>query len=184
MTINEVKKILKIKNNTQKLKDIVDYINQKGIKLDPDRFNQIDDISGKNIAIFIEKMYSTKNIVELLVYGNDSVITAISSNPYTAAKFFNVYDPHKSFYPEAILISDDYLKLATIEWTEKHIFFNNTYYLKKCSNGYTVKKYEKAFFESEDEDINVYEENLMALESANDSKELSAMIEKLSDAIK
>lgn len=181
MTQIEVKKALKIQTVNQKIKSMIEYIREKDI--DISNYDSTN-MNSKNVLEFINSMYSTKKTVNLLFSGNDSILRAINSNPTLVAKFYNVYNL-ECFIPLSdisILLSEKYLRLAPIEWTQKHIFDNNRYYIKKSGKGYTLVEDKTNYFDIPDEYINIFDENMNALENAQKENRLEALVEKLSDA--
>ncbi|MBQ8379344.1 MAG: hypothetical protein IJX34_00840 [Clostridia bacterium] len=108
-----------VERNT-KVKQLVAYINQNHIE-----YSDVGEkvISKEAFLKFLENINSIEVAAKVLSqYKN---LTAIGLNPELVAKFFNVYPPESYSYPGSFvseLITDsEYLKLASIEWTNEHI---------------------------------------------------------------
>ncbi|MBO5477686.1 MAG: hypothetical protein J6A15_08050 [Clostridia bacterium] len=108
-----------VERNT-KVKQLVSYINQNQIE-----YSEVGEkvISRDAFLRFLENINSIASAAKVLSeYKN---LSAIGLNPELVAKFFNVYPPEGYNYPGSFvseLITDsEYLKLASIEWTNEHI---------------------------------------------------------------
>lgn len=182
---NVVLQTLKIQTvNNTKIQMMIDYIEKNNIDITKYPSSQMDS---KSVFAFICAINSIQKAVKLLFNCNEALLHAINVRPLMVAEFFNTYDLEGSIVPTSnigILLSKEYLKLAPIEWTRKYIFENSTYYLKKSGKGYKLMKDTVGFFENEwdHEYVNVLGENLSAIESAKNEKELNNIIKKLSDA--
>lgn len=182
MTQNELKKVLKITTVNQKIKSMVDYINDNNIDI---TCYDASKMNSKNVLEFINSMYSTRKTVELLFSGNNSILTLINEKPLVVANFYNIYDIEGSFLPLydiSVLVSNEYLKIVPIEWTRKYLFENNRYYLKRSGKGYSLVEDKPNFFDVDHNYVNIFDENIDAIENAKNEKELTTIIQKLSDA--
>lgn len=179
MTQNEFKKTLKVNTINIKLKNILDLINNNNI--DISCYN--GQISTDSLLTFISKMYSIEKTVQILCCGNDAIYRAINVKPIQTAKFYNIYS--LDFVPPitniSVILSQEYLELVPIEWTEKYIFKNAQFYLKKYGKGYRVINDEDDYFSIRDNYINIFDENIYSLECALKNSTLDKAIKKLSD---
>lgn len=179
MTQNEFKKILKVNAINIKLKNILDFINSNNIDISD--YN--GQISSDRLLTFISKMYSIEKTVQILCCGNDAIYRAINIKPIQTAQFYNIYS--LDFVPPitniSVILSQEYLELVPIEWTEKYIFKNTQFYLKKHGKGYRVINDEDDYFSIRDNFINIFDENISSLENAIKNSTLDKAIKKLSD---
>lgn len=179
MTQNELKKILKINVLNSKLQSLLIYINENNINTD--YYN--GQIKPDNLLTFVSKMYSSEKIAQILFSGNDAIYRAINSKPIQSAIFYNIYslDYVPPITDISVLLSEKYLELVPIEWTEKYIFKNDQFFLKKHGKGYRVISDESDYFIIRNEYINVFDENVTSLEEALKNDTLEKAIKKLSD---
>lgn len=179
MTKKELKKILKINASSIKLEKILDFINNNNIDITCYNGQIISD----SMLTFISKMNSTEKTVQILCCGNDAIYRTISINPAQTAKFYNIYS--LDYVPPitniSVLLSEKYLELAPIEWTENYIFKNSQFYLKKHGKGFKVINDDIEYFSVRDNYINVFDENISSLEKALKDNTLEKAIKKLSD---
>lgn len=183
MTQKELKKLLDNQTNNLKIKCLVCYIAETYKNTNN---YDLSELTMDNALIFINTMYSTQKVAEILFSNttNEGVLRAINANPILVANFYNIYNID-CFIPLtdiSILMSKEYLNLVPIEWTKKYIFYNTIYYVKKIGKGYSLIEDKHNYFDIPDEYINVFDMNMTGLENALKENNLKSFIQKLSNA--
>lgn len=106
-----------------KMKQLVDFIERNNIS-----YICFDEyINPKKFEYFIENMNSLENIIEVLC--NSAYISTFNYNYDKYVELFNIYDSKKvSMYggnKALIFIDEEYLKYASVEWTQDILFKSN-----------------------------------------------------------
>lgn len=119
------------------------------------------EIKEEAFKVLLENIHSFETL--LVIMHNTGVVLSLEYHPKEIATFYNLYNPKKLQYSEDanILITDEYLKYASKEWTED-IFFNEERVLHINNQNFILK--EKSAFD----DTPTYLLNLKALEEAQD----------------
>lgn len=174
LTIN-IKPTKELLANT-KLATIVDYINANDINV---TINE-EYINPQSFSRFLEEIRSVKTAVSILNASNAAFI--INFYGKEIASWYNLYNPEKfrwinSDYSQ-VLLSNEYLKVAPIEWTET-VF-------KKFDKIVTVGKDGRVIVRnnvhSEDEEgyIDPIYMNMMALSVAKDKGLIGKVVNRIS----
>ena len=177
MTINELIKGLNIKNPTSKIKNhpkmfqLLDFCNSHDI------YRSHIYIGEEGFLTLLENINSLETL--LIILRNPGVLMDIDYYPEELACFYNIYNPEILQYgPEArILIDEEYLKYATKEWTE-NVLKNQTKVLEVSNNKLTLK--ENYYDEDDENSLESYLLNLVALKKCKELNLLKEAIEKLS----
>ncbi len=156
----------------EKFKKLIQYINKNHIEY---LYNEEKVMSTQRFITFLEEIKSVSLAAELIKDYKD--LTAIGINPKMVAKYYNVYPKNYFYYPGSymadILTDDNYLKLATIDWTKEHIFdgnYDKILVIKK--DGILVK-------ENKSKDMPSMHQNIEALYQAREKGILKEAIESL-----
>ena len=159
-----------------KLRQLVEYINKNNIE-----YSEVgEDIISKEAFIkFIEKIKSIK--VASKVIGKYPNLAPIELNPELVANFFNIYDI--SIYPGSfvaeLLVNEEYLKYASVEWTQEHILSFSFDKIIKFEKNKIIVKENKLTEENEAEYLPGMHPNVEALKKAFKKGVLKQAIESL-----
>ena len=166
-----------VEENT-KVKQLVTYINQNHLE-----YSELGEkvISKDSFLKFMENINSVSDAAKVLQeYRN---LSSIGYEPEQVAKFFNVYSPLKFSYPgnyiSELLLDEEYLKLASIEWTREHILTYSFDKLLEIKGRKMIIKENVLTEENEDEYMPSTDQNVEALKTAKKNSLLKKAIESL-----
>ena len=176
MTVEELLEILGIQKNQHllinhpKMLQLLAYCTQEDVSVYEHSF----EIKGEAFLVLLEEIHSLQVLVEILK--KSSVLLNLNDTPYEIAKFYNLYYPHFLEYSvdSAILIDDEYLKYATKEWTENQ--FLQFQKILKIEDG---KVFLQEHSSQQEEDIECYLYNLVALKQAKEAHLLKEALQKM-----
>lgn len=165
-----VKATDEIKNNP-KIKQIVNYIKNKDITY-LTNFNYINE---EKFLYFIINMKSANSIIEVL--NNDAYLFNFNYDYKDLVKFFNIYNPKKidMIAGSMILTDNEYLKYATIEWTQD-IFSKSELIIKLYKDKVEFEK--NPYNPGDIEYIPAFEQNIRILSKAKKQGKLEEVIHR------
>ena len=170
-----VKPTKEIQNNP-KIRQIVNYIKNNDIT----NLTNYYYINEEKFLYFITNMKSADTIIEVLK--NDAYLVNFNYDYKELVKFFNIYNP-KSINMIAgsmILTDKEYLKYATIEWTQD-IFSKSELIIKLYKDKVEFK--ENPLKPKDIEYISAFEQNLRVLAIAKEQKRLKEAICKATNTM-
>lgn len=165
-----VKATKEIQSNP-KIKQIINYIKNNDIKYLAN-FNYINE---EKFLYFIINMKSADNIIEVL--NNEAYLFNFNYDYKNLVKFFNIYNPKKidMIAGSMILTDNEYLKYATIEWTQD-IFSRSELIIKLYKD--RVGFEENTCNPGNIEYISAFEQNLRTLVKAKEEGKLEEVIRR------
>ena len=170
-----VKNIKELQNNP-KINQIINYIENNDINY----LINSNYINEEKFLYFITNMKSANNIIEIL--NNDAYLLNFNYDYKELVKFLNIYNP-KSINMIAgsmILTDKEYLKYATIEWTQD-IFSKSELIIKLYKDKVEFK--ENPLKPKDIEYISAFEQNLRVLAIAKEQKSLKEVICKATNTM-
>lgn len=154
-----------------KMKQLVDFIENNNISY----FYFDEYINPKKFEYFIENMNSLENIIEVLC--NSTYISTFNYNYDKYVELFNIYNSKKfSMYggnKALIFIDKEYLKYASVEWTQNVLFKSNK--IIRLKKDRVVIEKNKIDKENEDY-IAPIELNIQSLSKAKEQERLKEVI--------
>lgn len=178
MTMIEFLTFLGIENPTEKsmlhpkMKQFLDYCN----KMDSDLYEHSFSIQEDAFLTLLETIHSMEKLLSLLKMSH--VLLNINYSPKEIATYYNLYSIDFLPYSEdtKILMDEEYLKYATVEWTEKE-FLAKQKVLVVLDDHLSFKIPHP---ENEEEEVESYLLNLVALKEAKEKNLLKEAITLLS----
>lgn len=170
-----VKATKEIQSNP-KIRQIVNYIKNNDIT-DLTNCNYINE---EKFLYFITNMKSANSIIEVL--NNDAYLLNFNYDYKELVKFFNIYNPKKidMIGGSVILADKEYLKYATIEWTQD-IFSKSELIIKLYKD---KVEFEKNPYNPRDiEYISAFEQNLRVLVIAKKQGRLEEVIRRATNTM-
>ena len=176
--MEELIKALGIKNPTDKIRKHPKMLQLLEYTKLHDIYEHDFDIQEDAFITLLENINSLDVLLNILK--KSYILLGINYSALEYAKFFNIYNPEVLDYYDsesAILVDEEYLKYASVEWTEE-ILKNQEKVLVINDKTLTLK-------DNEDEESVDYIEsfllNLVALKKAKDLGLLKDAIKKLSE---
>ena len=170
-----VKNIKELQNNP-KINQIINYIENN----DTNYLINSNYINEEKFLYFITNMKSANNIIEIL--NNDIYLLNFNYDYKELVKFFNIYNPKSidMIAGSMILTDKEYLKYATIEWTQD-IFSKSELIIKLYKDKVEFK--ENPHKPKDIEYISAFEQNLRVLAIAKEQKRLKEVICKATNTM-
>ena len=173
MTKEELLNTLGIKHPTDsllnhpKVLELLNYCNINDATIYEGNF----EIKEEAFKILLENIHSFETL--LVILHNTGVLLSLEYHPKEIALFYNLYDSEKLQYSEYadILISDEYLKYASKEWTED-VFLHEERVLYFDNQSFMLQE------PSPNDEAPIYLLNLTALKKAQDRGLLKEAIAK------
>ena len=170
-----VKATKEIQSNP-KIKQIINYIENSDIKYLAN-FNYINE---EKFLYFIINMKSANSIIEVL--NNDAYLFNFNYDYKELVKFFNIYNPKKidMIAGSMILTDNEYLKYATIEWTQD-VFSKSELIIKLYKD--RVEFEENPYNPEDIKYISAFEQNLRILVEAKKQGKLEEVIRRATNTM-
>ncbi len=170
-----VKATKEIQSN-QKISQLVNYIKNKDIT----NLTNVNYINEEKFLYFITNMTSADSIIEVLK--NDAYLFNFNYDYKELVKYFNIYNPKKiaMIGGSMILTDKEYLKYATIEWTQD-VFSKSELIIKLYKN--KVEFEQNPYNPGDIEYISAFEQNLRVLIIAKKQGRLEEVIRKATNVM-
>ena len=170
-----VKATKEIQSN-QKISQLVNYIKNKDIT----NLTNVNYINEEKFLYFITNMTSADSIIEVLK--NDAYLFNFNYDYKELVKYFNIYNPKKiaMIGGSMILTDKEYLKYATIEWTQD-VFSKSELIIKLYKN--KVEFEQNPYNPGDIEYISAVEQNLRVLIIAKKQGRLEEVIRKATNVM-
>lgn len=170
-----VKATKEIQSNP-KIRQLINYIKNNDIT----NLTNVNYINEEKLLYFITNMTSADSIIEVLK--NDAYLFNFNYDYKELVRFFNIYNPKKidMIGGSRILTDKEYLKYATIEWTQD-VFSKSELIINLYKD--KVKFEQNPYNPGDIEYISAFEQNLRVLVIAKKQGRLEEVIRKATNVM-